>query len=204
MTVRRSLLLLLMGLGTLVASLIAYRAGSGGSVSGEGYAATGRASTATPPLSVGPSNWLAIPTPDVEFQTLDGGSARLSSYEGGVVILNFWGTWCPPCRAEIPHLVRAQERLADLGGTVIAPAVASGFPEEIRAFAAETGINYPIWIVSDAVAVGRFGARGYPFTMLIGPDGIIRRTYAGPQTEESLLRDVRALLDGEAGGSSPD
>jgi len=115
-------------------------------------------------------------------------------------LLNFWGTWCPPCRVEIPHLVRTQEKLAELGGTVIAPAVGSGSPEEILAFAAEAGINYPIWIVSDAVAVTRFGAPGYPFTMLIGPDGVVRRTYIGPQTEETLLLDVRLLLAGEEQG----
>jgi hypothetical protein len=97
---------------------------------------------------------------------------------------------------EIPHLVQVQEKLAELGGTIIAPAVGSGSPEEILAFAAEAGINYPIWIVSDAVAVTRFGAPGYPFTMLIGPDGVVRRTYIGPQTENVLLRDVESLLSG--------
>jgi hypothetical protein len=84
-----------------------------------------------------------------------------------------------------------------MGGTVIAPAVGSGAAEDILSFAAEAGINYPIWIVSEAVAVTRFGAPGYPFTMLIGPDGVIRRTYIGPQTEDTLLLDVRLLLAGE-------
>jgi thiol-disulfide isomerase/thioredoxin len=194
-TLRRSLALLLLSLIALAASVFSYRTAA----PSDRAAASGRsAAGARPdPLAVGPSDWLAIPAPDEPFMTLEGRAARLSDYRGQVVLLNFWGTWCPPCRVEIPHLVRAQEKLEALGATIIAPAVGSGRPEEILAFAVEAGINYPIWIVSDAVAVGRFGAPGYPFTMLIGPDGVIRRTYIGPQTEEILLRDAEMLLSGE-------
>ena len=195
MTLRRSLLFLLVSLIALAASVASYRTGA---TPKRSAATTGSETGARPaPLEVGPSDWLAIPAPDGPFLTLEGQNARLSDYRGQVVVLNFWGTWCPPCRVEIPHLVRAQERLEALGATIIAPAVGSGTPEEILAFAGEAGINYPIWIVSDAVAVGRFGAPGYPFTMLIGPDGVIRRTYIGPQTEEVLLRDALMLLSGE-------
>ena len=195
MTLRRSLVLLALSLAFLAVSVTAYR----GDRPSESSAGPGRETSGARPLEVGLSDWLEIPAPDVEFVSVDGSTVRLSTYRGRVVLLNFWGTWCPPCRVEIPHLVRAQEKLAELGGTVIAPAVGSGSPEEILAFAAEAGINYPIWIVSDAVAVTRFGAPGYPFTMLIGPDGVVRRTYIGPQTEETLLLDVRLLLAGEAG-----
>jgi peroxiredoxin len=195
-TLRRSLVLLATSLVVLAISVAAYRA-DGPSASS---AASGTETRGPRPLEVGPSEWLEIPAPDVELMTVSGSPVRLSDYRGQVVLLNFWGTWCPPCRVEIPHLVRTQEKLAELGGTVIAPAVGSGSPEEILAFAAEAGINYPIWIVSDAVAVTRFGAPGYPFTMLIGPDGVVRRTYIGPQTEETLLLDVRLLLAGEEQG----
>jgi len=194
-TLRRSLALLLLSLIALVASVVSYRSGA---MPDDASVSVRTASSVQPaPLEVGPSDWLAIPAPDGPFFTLEGGPARLSDYRGRVVLLNFWGTWCPPCRVEIPHLVRAQEKLEALGATIIAPAVGSGAPEEILAFAGEAGINYPIWIVSDAVAVGKFGAPGYPFTMLIGPDGVIRRTYIGPQTEEILLRDAEELLSGE-------
>ena len=196
MTLRRSLVLLAVSLVLLAVSVAAYRpAGTSDARSEAGTETRGPR-----PLEVGPSDWLEIPAPDVEMVSVDGSAVRLSDYRGQVVLLNFWGTWCPPCRVEIPHLVRAQEKLAELGGTVIAPAVGSGSPQEILAFAADAGINYPIWIVSDAVAVTRFGAPGYPFTMLIGPDGVVRRTYIGPQTEETLLLDVRLLLAGEERG----
>ncbi len=202
MTLRRSLILLAFSLAVLTASVFGYRTGLALTDISDRTSGIGTASTSSgqPAIEVGPSDWLEIPAPDVEFGTVDGATARLSDYHGQVVILNFWGTWCPPCRVEIPHLIRAQESLAELGGTIIAPAVGSGSPEDILRFAAEYGINYPIWIVSDAVAVTKFAAPGYPFTMLISPDGVIRRTYVGPQTEQTLVRDVGLLLAESAGG----
>ena len=137
--------------------------------------------------------WLEIPAPDVEFRTAEGGLARLSDYGGQIVLLNFWGTWCPPCLVEIPHLIEVQHVLAELGGTIIGPAVGSGSGEAVLRFGRERGINYPLWLSDYDTAVGRFGAAGYPFTLLIDGDGIIRRQYLGPQTARTLLRDIDAL-----------
>lgn len=204
MTLRRSLILLAVSLAVLAASVLGYRTGhaltdASGPATGSGATS---AAAGQPAIRTGPSDWLTIPAPDVEFATVEGGTARLSDYRGRVVLLNFWGTWCPPCRVEIPHLIRMQERMLELGGTVIAPAVGSGSSEDILRFAAEYGINYPIWITRDAIAVGKFAAPGYPFTLLIGPDGMIRRTYVGPQTEQTLVRDVGLLL-AEGAGEQP-
>ncbi len=204
MTLRRSIILFAFSLAVLTASVLGYRTGHALTDSSDPAPDGGTSSTAAsrPPIEVGPSDWLEIPVPDVEFATLDGGTARLSEYRGQVVILNFWGTWCPPCRVEIPHLIRAQESLAELGGTIIAPAVGSGSPENILSFATEYGINYPIWIVSD-MGRGQVAAPGYRL-MLMGPDGVIRRTDVGPQTEGNLLQDVGRLMvtgtGGQAGG----
>ena len=138
--------------------------------------------------------WLEIPTPDVEFQTAAGGTARLSDFEGQIVLLNFWGSWCPPCLIEIPHLVEVQKVLEDLGGTIVGPAVDSGSGADVLKFAEEKGINYPVWMSNYETAVGKFGAAGYPFTLLIDRAGVIRRTYLGPQTSTTLLRDIAALV----------
>lgn len=141
------------------------------------------------------SEWLAIPTPpDAEFETLDGGSKRLDDYRGQIVLLNFWGTWCPPCIREIPELVRLQPLLEDMGATLIGPAVDSGSSEAIREFAAEFGINYPIYKSNTNQAVGSFAAAGYPYTLLIDREGVIRKTYLGPQTVRILLADVQRLV----------
>jgi len=138
--------------------------------------------------------WLEISPPDVEFRTAEGGSARLSDYSGQIVLLNFWGTWCPPCLVEIPHLIEVQEVLTELGGTIVGPAVGSGSGQDVLRFAREHDINYPVWLSSYDTAVGRFGAAGYPFTLLIDREGIIRKQYLGPQTARTLLSDIGALM----------
>ena len=140
------------------------------------------------------SEWLEIPIPaDVEFETLDGGSKMLADYRGQIVLLNFWGTWCPPCIYEIPELVQLQPVLEEMGGTVIGPAVDSGSSEAIEEYATELGINYPIFKSYTNQAVGTFAAAGYPYTLLIDREGVIRKTYLGPQTMQILLEDVRRL-----------
>lgn len=147
------------------------------------------------------SVWLEIPAPDVEFRTAEGGTARIADYAGQIVLLNFWGTWCPPCLVEIPHLIEVQEVLAGLGGTILGPAVDSGSGEAVLRFGREHGINYPLWLSDYSTAVGRFGAAGYPFTVLIDGEGIIRKHYLGPQTARTLLRDIGALAVRESPGT---
>lgn len=141
-----------------------------------------------------PPVWLEIPAPDVEFRTAEGGIARLADYAGSIVLLNFWGTWCPPCLVEIPHLIEVQKVLVELGGTIVGPAVGSGSAEAVLRFGRDRGINYPLWLSDYDTAVGRFGAAGYPFTLLIDGEGIIRKQYLGPQTARTLLRDIGALV----------
>jgi peroxiredoxin len=147
--------------------------------------------------------WLEIPTPDVAFRTAAGDTARLADYRGGIVLLNFWGSWCPPCLVEIPHLVEVQDVLEELGGTIIGPAVGSGSGADVLRFAEERGINYPVWLSDYDTAIGRFGAAGYPFTLLIDREGIIRKRYLGPQTARTLLRDIGALVVREPKTGSP-
>lgn len=143
------------------------------------------------------SDWLEITAPEAEFETLGGTAVHLSDYRGQVVVLNFWGTWCPPCVREIPELVKLQPRLEELGATVLGPAIDSGSSQHIREFLAEYGVNYPILKGRNDVAIGEFGAMGYPTTFLIDADGVIRKRYLGPQTAEGLLEDVRRLLEAQ-------
>lgn len=137
---------------------------------------------------------LSIPADVVDFPTLEGDTASLADYRGQVVVLNLWGTWCPPCRREIPDLVELQDRIEPRGATVIGLAVDSGEPSSIRDFAEDFGVNYPIWYGKGQEVVSHYRAMGYPTTLVIDREGVIRARRLGPQTAESLLEDLEPLL----------
>jgi thiol-disulfide isomerase/thioredoxin len=137
---------------------------------------------------------LAVAAEVVDFPTLEGDTASLADYSGQVVVLNLWGTWCPPCRREIPDLVELQDRIEPRGGTVIGLAVDSGEPSSIRDFAEDFGVNYPIWYGQGQEVVSHYRAMGYPTTLLIDREGVIRERRLGPQTAESLMEDLEPLL----------
>jgi thiol-disulfide isomerase/thioredoxin len=132
----------------------------------------------------------------IDFETLEGPHASLRDYAGQVVVLNFWGTWCVPCRYEIPELAELQRVYGERGAVVIGVAIDSGEPADIMAFAEEYGINYPIWISTMATAMTEFGAVGYPYTLLVDQQGRIRGQYLGPQTFSALAAKLNALLAG--------
>lgn len=137
---------------------------------------------------------LAIPAATVPFRTLEGDTVTLEALRGRAVVLNLWGTWCPPCREEIPELVELQERIGPRGGTVVGLAVDSGTPEEIREFLDGFGVDYPIWRGSTQTVVEHYEAVGFPTTLIIDRDGIIRERYLGPQSADRLLEGVEPFL----------
>ena len=138
------------------------------------------------------------PAPDVSFATLEeGSSASLEAFRGQVVVLNLWAVWCSPCIIEIPHLVRLQPELEDVGATVIGLAVDSGSAEAIRRFwTARLEIDpvYPLWKTTVAEAGELFGARTYPTTLIIDRQGRIREHLLGLQTRQDLLEAVAPYL----------
>jgi len=150
--------------------------------------------------SSGRSRWLSVRAPVVTFPTLSGDTASLAGHGGEAVVLNFWATWCPPCKEEIPELARLQDSLRSEHATVVGVAVSSGTREEIRTFGEEYGINYPIWLSDPGTAATEYGALGLPLTLLVDRRGVIRRRYMGPQTYETLRRDLRALMDSTPAG----
>ncbi|MFQ5690191.1 MAG: TlpA disulfide reductase family protein [Gemmatimonadota bacterium] len=140
------------------------------------------------------ASWLDIPASTVAFETLEGSTASVQDYRGRVVLLNFWATWCLPCRREIPELVRIQQQYSGRGATVIGVAVESGEPAEIREFLKPYGADYPIWVSNTQKPLTHYNVIGYPFTLLIDGAGRIRKQYLGPQSFESLARDIESFL----------
>lgn len=139
---------------------------------------------------------LAVPAAVVGFPTLEGDTASLADYRGRVVLLNLWGTWCPPCRREVPDLVELQAEIEPRGATVVGLAVDSGTPAEIREFAERYGINYPIWRSDGRTVVEHYRARGYPTTLLIDREGVIRERFLGAQTKRELMAELEPWLEG--------
>lgn len=187
---RLTLSLLLVLLAATAAGLwVGLSSDGGGEDAGPDAAATVGAADA-----FGRGGDLEIPVDTGRFLTLNGDSASMSDYAGRAVVLNLWGTWCPPCRREIPHLVDLQEEIEPRGGTVLGVAVQSGSPEQIRAFLDRYEADYPIWMASTRAVVERFQATGFPTTYIVDGEGVIRRRFLGPHTEAELLAAVEPYL----------
>lgn len=160
--------------------------------------------SAAPPLSVTggkvPSPREGFLAPDFAVERSDGGSWALGEARGGGVILNFWASWCPPCRAEMPALERVHNELADEGIEVLALNVTRQDSEAAaRAFAAELGLNLPIGFDRTGEIERLYRVRALPTTFFIDADGVIRSVVIGGPMREALLRaEAEALLEGSS------
>jgi thiol-disulfide isomerase/thioredoxin len=131
---------------------------------------------------------------DWELKDLAGKTVKLSDFKGKVVILDFWATWCPPCRAEIPHFVELQKQYGDQGLVVIGMSLDEGGPNVVSSFAKEQGINYPVVIGNQDIATQYGGIEGIPTTFVIDGDGKIVSKHVG-FTDKSVFEDeIKKLL----------
>ena len=131
--------------------------------------------------------------PDFELKSMKGETIKLSDYRGKVVILDFWATWCPPCREEIPHFIKLQKELGEKGLAVIGVSLDQS-DAPVRSFIKEHGINYPV-VMGDGRLANRYGGvRAIPTTFIINKDGEIVQKYIGYRPEETFRSDVQKLL----------
>lgn len=138
-----------------------------------------------------------VPAPDFALETLDGKTFRLSEQVGNVVVLNFWATWCPPCRAEIPDFIKLQKELGDRGLVIAGVSLDDEGWDVVRPYAKDMGINYPI-MVDDGVADDAYGPiAALPTTFLIDREGMVRHYAPGMLTEEMLRPVLMDLLEEE-------
>lgn len=134
--------------------------------------------------------------PDYELVTLDGDTVRSAELEGKVVVVNFWATWCPPCRLEMPTLQRLHERRAADGVVVLGFSTDVGSDAGVRSFLAERGITYPVGIATADHRRAFGGIPGVPTTFLIDGDGVVRHKVVGYFTGPALNAAVGRLLSG--------
>lgn len=131
--------------------------------------------------------------PDFSLSTLSGEKLSLSDYRGKVVLLDFWATWCEPCREEIPHFVELQSHYRDQGLQIIGVSMDDG-PEPVREFYRQFHMNYPV-VMGNAKTGGLFGGvLGLPIALLIGRDGRIYSKHIGATDMAVLDREINARL----------
>lgn len=136
-----------------------------------------------------------IPAPDFTLQDMDGATHRLSDYRGRVVVVNFWATWCPPCRREMPSMQRAWERLTPEGIALLAIDVGED-EETIFSFSGEFTLEFPLLLDSDGSAVEQWPVRGLPTTFIIDPEGRIAYQAVGGREwdDPAILAQIRSLV----------
>jgi peroxiredoxin len=131
--------------------------------------------------------------PDFTLPQLDGHELRLSSYRGKVVLLDFWATWCAPCREETPHLVELQQKYADRGLQVIGVSMDDS-PEPARAFYQQFHMNYPVVMGTAQTGELYGGVLGLPIAFLIKQDGRIYAKHIGATDAAVFEKDAQALV----------
>jgi cytochrome c biogenesis protein CcmG/thiol:disulfide interchange protein DsbE len=136
--------------------------------------------------------------PDFSLQTLGGTEIRLSELRGQAVLLNFWASWCPPCRAEMPALERTYQAWQDQGFIILAiNATSQDSPEQAQTFAQEYGLSFPVLLDLDGEANLLYQVRSLPTSFFIDPQGVLREIVIGGPMSEALLRIwAQKLLSG--------
>ena len=127
------------------------------------------------------------PAPDFTLQTVEGESLSLSDLKGQAVVLNFWATWCPPCRAEMPELQAAYEDLGE-GGLVVLGVNQGEEPAVVQAYLDELGLTFPVVIDANFAVSDLYSVNSIPSTFFIDRNGVIRDIVIG-QMNTALLRE---------------
>ena len=165
----------------------------------------------------GPSKRVEVETPPIEFardaarspvckadghanlnftvKDMNGASVKLADYKGKVILVNFWATWCPPCKAELPGLIELYDQYKDKGLVVLGIS-GDDDADTLRAFATEWKITYPMIVGRDEnELLDAYGPIfGYPISVLVGRDGAVCGKHVGPATKEEFEREIKALL----------
>jgi thiol-disulfide isomerase/thioredoxin len=138
------------------------------------------------------------PAPDFTLEALDGKSIRLSDLRGKAVLLNFWATWCGPCKIETPWLVEFQGQYGTQGLQVVGVEMGDDGKEDIEKFIKEEGVNYPVLFGKEAVGDAYGGVPALPETFFIGRDGKIVDRIIGLKGKAEIEDSIKKALDTQA------
>lgn len=140
-----------------------------------------------------------VQAPDFKLQTMDGKTFNLADHKGKVIVLNFWATWCPPCRQEIPDFNKLQKELGNQGLQIVGISLDQEGPDVVREYMKEMPFNYPV-MHDDGTAQGIYGpVQVMPTTFIIDRSGNARFYAGGMLTDEALRPVLIELLKEKAG-----
>jgi thiol-disulfide isomerase/thioredoxin len=146
-------------------------------------------------VSVRAENVTPTPAPGWVLKDVDGKPVNFSQFKGKVVVLDFWATWCPPCRAEIPGYVKLQEKYKDKGLVIIGVSVDQDGPAVVKKFTNDFHMNYSVVLADDAVVQAFGGIDAIPTTFIIDRDGKIRDKKVGEMETDEYEKVIQKYLN---------
>ena len=130
--------------------------------------------------------------PDFSLSSMGGQKTSMSDFKGKAIILNFFATWCPPCKGEIPDFVELQKTYGDKGFTFIGVSLCNA--QDTKTLADKLGINYPVLIDDGKVSVAYGPVRSIPTTFVINKDGKVVNMYIGARDRATFENDIKGLI----------
>lgn len=159
-----------------------------------GLADAGAADDAAEPAAAGgPTKLIGQPAADFDLKTLDGKSVKLSDLKGSVVLLDFWATWCGPCRQSLPHLDEIYKELGPNGLKAYAIDLREK-PDVVQRFVDKTKLGIPVLLDTDGKVAKSFGVGGIPQTVVVGKDGIIKAVVVGSGTHDKVKAAIEEAM----------
>ena len=131
--------------------------------------------------------------PELKLPDLTGKEILLSSFRGKVVLLDFWATWCDPCREELPDLISLHQGFQGLGFSVVGVAMDADGQPVVAPFVKKHRVPYPT-LLSEGLSVPGYRIFGIPLALLLDRDGVVLKEYLGPKALAEVKRDVKAAL----------
>jgi peroxiredoxin len=136
----------------------------------------------------------ALPAPAWELQGLDGKTVNSTDFKGKVVVLDFWATWCQPCKAEIAGFIDLQKKYQAQGLAVVGISVDQAGFGAVKSFVQKDGINYPVVLADSKVVAAYGGIEAIPTTFIIDRAGRVLKQHLGFTDKEEFEKEIKALL----------